>query len=88
MRDFHGFTVDKYLFVQLSTGLYLAYDSEQKLFKANLTYPEELKWILGSCTVVTNQLKTGQKSDQFSLVQLGGYKLMLKQNPSDCQCNL
>ena len=82
MRDFRGFAIDKYLFVQLNTSLYLAYDSEQERFIGNVTYPDQLKEILGSCTVVPSQFESGINTDLFALVQLGGYTI---QNPRICQ---
>jgi hypothetical protein len=54
MRDFHGFTVGHYLILQLNTAAYVAFDSNMNIM-VNVTYPDQFKTILGSCTVVLTQ---------------------------------
>ena len=51
MRDFNGFTVGRYLILQLNTSAYVAFDSDMNIL-VNVTYPDRLKTTLGSCTVV------------------------------------
>jgi hypothetical protein len=81
MRDFHGFTVGRNLILQLNNSAIVAFDSDMNIL-VDVKYPDRLKTILGSCSVVLpqsgNDVNNKNNNNLFNVVQVGGYE---KDNP-------